>query len=114
LRVKFKAYEYESVILPIIFTRRLVCVFKKCPEDQEGEIRAASPKISDAELNALFKKLELDPVQCPFCKKIDWTLRKACEEMTFGLLDNPEVYNGLEVLLAKMLTGFRINRSLFR
>jgi len=80
LRGKFKAYEYQSVILPIIVIRRLECVLIKWREDKRAEVRAARPKINDKELEALVKKLELNPVQCPFSNKTDWTLRKVYEE----------------------------------
>jgi len=80
LRGKFKAYEYQGVILPIIVIRRLECVLLKWREDRKAEIRARKPKLSEKELNALVKKLEQNPQQCPFSNKTDWTLRKVYEE----------------------------------
>jgi type I restriction enzyme M protein len=64
LRGKFKAYEYQSVILPIIVIRRLECVLLKWREDRKAEIRAKKPKLSEKELHALVKKLEQNPQQC--------------------------------------------------
>src|ERR1700730_915375 len=52
LRGKFKAYEYQNVILPIIVIRRLECVLI--------EWRAA----------------KADPGHCPFSNKTAWTLGK--------------------------------------
>jgi len=52
LRGKFKAYEYQNVILPIIVIRRLECVLI--------EWRAA----------------KADPEQYPFSNKTTWTLGK--------------------------------------
>lgn len=49
-------------------------------EEKRAEIRAAKPKVTAAELTALVKKLELNPVQCSFSNKTDWTLRKVYEE----------------------------------
>jgi type I restriction-modification system DNA methylase subunit len=46
LRGKFKAYEYQNVILPIIVIRRLECVLLKWCEDKKAEIRAKQPKRS--------------------------------------------------------------------
>src|SRR5207253_410992 len=43
LRGKFKAYEYQNVILPIIVIRRLECVLLKWREDKKAEIRARKP-----------------------------------------------------------------------
>src|SRR2546425_11612473 len=80
LRGKFKAYEYQGVILPIIVIRRLECVLLKWREDRKAEIRARKPKLSERELNALVKKLEQNPQQCPFSNKTDWTIRKVYEE----------------------------------
>jgi type I restriction enzyme M protein len=80
LRGKFKAYEYQSVILPIIVIRRLECVLIKWREDKKAEIKAKRPKMFDAELNKLVKQLELNPKQSPFSNKTKWTLRKIYEE----------------------------------
>jgi type I restriction-modification system DNA methylase subunit len=40
LRGKFKAYEYQNVILPIIIIRRLECVLLKWREDKRAEVLA--------------------------------------------------------------------------
>src|SRR2546427_217556 len=69
LRGKFKAYEYQGVILPIIVIRRLECVLLKWREDKKTEIRARNPKITDAALDTLVKKLELNRQQSPFYNK---------------------------------------------
>ena len=44
LRGKFKAYEYQSVILPIIVIRRLECVLIEWREDKAAEVLAKRPK----------------------------------------------------------------------
>src|SRR5438105_7633546 len=80
LRGKFKAYEYQNVILPIIVIRRLECVLLKWRADKKAQIRVKKPKISDKELEALVKKLEQNQQQAPFSNKTDWTLRKVYEE----------------------------------
>src|SRR6266542_5702241 len=59
LRGKFKAYEYQNVILPIIVIRRLECVLLKWREEKKAEIRAKKPKLTEKEIDALVKKLEL-------------------------------------------------------
>ena len=38
LRGKFKAYEYQNVVLPIIVIRRLECVLLKWREEKKEEI----------------------------------------------------------------------------
>lgn len=80
LRGKFKAYEYQSVILPIIVIRRLECVLIDWREKKAAEVLKKRPKLSEKELARLVKDLELNPKQCPFSNKTDWTLRKVYEE----------------------------------
>lgn len=45
LRGKFKAYEYQNVVLPIIVIRRLECVLIKWREDKAAEVLAKRPKL---------------------------------------------------------------------
>jgi type I restriction enzyme M protein len=80
LRGKFKAYEYQSVILPIIVIRRLECVLLAWREAKSAEVLAKRPKLTDKELAKLVKELELNPQQSPFSNKTKWTLRKVYEE----------------------------------
>ncbi len=80
LRGKFKAYEYQGVILPIIVIRRLECVLLAWRETKRAEVLAKRPKLTEKELAKLVKELELNPKQSPFSNKTDWTLRKVYEE----------------------------------
>ncbi|MFZ4695583.1 MAG: type I restriction-modification system subunit M, partial [Verrucomicrobiia bacterium] len=80
LRGKFKAYEYQGVILPIIVIRRLECVLLAWREAKRAEVLAKRPKLTEKELAKLVKELELNPKQSPFSNKTDWTLRKVSEE----------------------------------
>ncbi len=80
LRGKFKAYEYQSVILPIIVIRRLECVLLAWREEKRSEILSKRPGIGEQELATLVKKLELNSDQAPFSNKTDWTLRKVYQE----------------------------------
>jgi type I restriction enzyme M protein len=77
LRGKFKAYEYQNVVLPIIVIRRLECVLIKWREDKAAEVLAKRPKLSEKELANLVKGLETSTA--PFSNKTDWTLRKVYE-----------------------------------
>src|ERR1035437_4945660 len=78
LRGKFKAYEFQNVILPIIVIRRLECVLIKWREDKSKEVLSKRPGLSDKELAKLVKGLELSTA--PFSNKTDWTLHKVYEE----------------------------------
>ena len=80
LRGKFKAYEYQNVILPIIVIRRLECVLIAWREAKRAEVRAKRPKLTEKQLDKLVKDLELNPQQSPFSNKTGWTLRKVYEE----------------------------------
>jgi len=81
LRGKFKAHEYQSVILPIITVRRLECVLIKWRKEKTEEIRAARPKLKDKQLQELVKKLELNPKQSPgFSNSTSFTLKKVNSE----------------------------------
>src|SRR5712671_3974589 len=88
LRGKFKAYEYQSVILPIIVIRRLECVLLAWREAKRAKVLAARPKITEKELVKLVKDLELNSKQSPFSNKTDWTLRKVYEEDHTLLAEN--------------------------
>ena len=61
LRGKFKAYEYQGVILPIIVIRRLECVLLAWREAKRAEVLAKRPKLTEKELAKLVKELELNP-----------------------------------------------------
>lgn len=79
LRGKFKAYEYQSVILPMIVLRRLECVLLAWREAKATELRKGRPGITPAELDKLVKGLERAPGQAPFYNKSPWTLARICE-----------------------------------
>jgi len=80
LRGKFKAYEYQSVILPMIVIRRFECVLINWRAKEAEKIKCKRPTIKDKELDSLVKNLELNPRNIPFSNKTSWTLRKICDE----------------------------------
>src|SRR5258705_320986 len=80
LRGKFKSYEYQNVILPIIVIRRLECVLIDWRDKKIADVRKNRPTLKEKELAKLVKELELNPKQCPFSNKTHWTLRKVYEE----------------------------------
>ena len=47
LRGKFKAYEYQSVILPIIVIRRLECVLLAWRDAKSAEVLAKRPQLTE-------------------------------------------------------------------
>src|SRR3974377_2130243 len=78
LRGKFKGYEYQNVILPIIVIRRLECVLIKWRADKAAEVQSRRPKLTPRELAKLVKGLEIS--SAPFSNKTNWTLRRVYEE----------------------------------
>jgi hypothetical protein len=78
LRGKFKAYEYQGVILPIIVIRRLECVLLAWRGEKRTEVLAKRSKINEKELAKLVKGMETGTA--PFSNKTDWTLRRVYEE----------------------------------
>ena len=78
LRGKFKAYEYQNVVLPIIVIRRLECDLIQWRKDKAAEVRARRPDITEKELASLVKGLEISTA--PFSNRTDWTLRRVYEE----------------------------------
>ena len=63
LRGKFKAYEYQSVILPIIVIRRLECVLLAWRDAKSAEVLAKRPQLTEDALAKLVKESTLaEPV----------------------------------------------------
>ena len=60
LRGKFKAYEYQNVVLPIIVIRRLECVLIKWREEKAAEVLAKRPKLTEKELAKLVKGEDIE------------------------------------------------------
>jgi type I restriction enzyme M protein len=113
LRGKFKAYEYQSVILPIIVIRRLECVLQKWRQEKKAEIRAKQPKRSDKEIDALVKKLEMNPVQAPFSNKTDWTLLTVYNEDHALLEENFRAYiNGFSKNVDDIIEHFNYRATI--
>lgn len=108
LRGKFKAHEYQVVVLPIITIRRLECVLIKWREKKAEEIRSKRKNIADEELDKLVKSLELNPKQSPgFSNSTTWTLRKIYEEDHTLLEKNFRAYlNGFSETVQDILESF--------
>ncbi len=113
LRGKFKAYEYQSVILPIIVIRRLECVLLAWREAKSTEVLAKRPKLTEKELAKLVKELELNPQQSPFSNKTKWTLRKVYEEDHTLLEENFRAYiNGFSKNVDDIIEHFNYRATI--
>ncbi len=78
LRGKFKAYEYQAVILPMIMIRRIECMLIQKRKEIEDELKKANPSITDAELKKKVKQREILTVS--YYNKTDWTLTKILKD----------------------------------
>ncbi len=113
LRGKFKSYEYQSVILPIIVIRRLECVLIAWREQKAAKVLSERPKLTEKELAKLVKELELNPKQCPFSNKTDWTLRKVYEEDHALLEENFRAYiNGFSQNVDDIIEHFNYRATI--
>ena len=111
LRGKFKAYEYQNVILPIIVIRRLECVLIKWREEKAAEVLAKRPKLTEKELAKLVKGLETSTA--PFSNKTDWTLRKVYEEDHTLLEENFRAYiNGFSKNVDDIIEHFNYRATI--
>ncbi|MEI8047352.1 MAG: N-6 DNA methylase [Bacteroidota bacterium] len=78
LRGKFKAYEYQAVILPMVMIRRIECMLLQKREELEAEIKKNNSSISDSDLKKKVKQREILTV--PFHNKSEWTLKSIQNE----------------------------------
>ena len=105
LRGKFKAYEYQGVILPIIVIRRLECVLLAWREKKRAEVLAKRPDTKEKDLAKLVKGLEISTA--PFSNKTDWTLHKVYAEDHAILADNFRAYiNGFSKNVDEIIEHF--------
>lgn len=113
LRGKFKSYEYQSVILPIIVIRRLECVLVDWREKKSAEVLKNRPRLTEKELARLVKDLELNPRQCPFSNTTDWTLRSVYEEDHALLEENFRAYiNGFSQNIDDIIEHFNYRATI--
>ncbi len=78
LRGKFKAYEYQNVILPMIVIRRLECWLMAWRARMRAEVLAKRPSLTGAKLDDMLKKLEL--ANAPFSNGTTFTLAGVVQE----------------------------------
>ena len=111
LRGKFKAYEYQNVVLPIIVIRRLECVLLKWREEKAAEVLARRPKLTAKELTKLVKGLETSTA--PFSNKTPWTLRRVYEEDPTLLEENFRSYiNGFSKNVDDIIEHFNYRATI--
>ena len=113
LRGKFKSYEYQSVILPIIVIRRLECVLMAWRESKRAEVLANRPDLMPEALAKLVKDLELNPNQSSFSNKTTWTLRSVYEDDQTLLAENFRAYiNGFSANVDQIIQHFNYRATI--
>jgi type I restriction enzyme M protein len=111
LRGKFKAYEYQNVVLPMIVIRRLECVLIRWREEKAAEVQAKRPNLNEKQLAKLVKGLETSTA--PFSNKTDWTLRKVYEEDHTLLEENFRAYiNGFSKNVDDIIEHFNYRATI--
>jgi type I restriction enzyme M protein len=111
LRGKFKSYEYQSVILPIIVIRRLECVLIDWREKKTADLLKKRPNLPEKELAKLVKGTELGTA--PFSNKTDLTLRKVYEEDHALLEENFRAYiNGFSKNVEEVIEHFNYRATI--
>ncbi|WP_321467947.1 class I SAM-dependent DNA methyltransferase [Halarcobacter sp.] len=81
LRGKFKAYEYQNVIMPMIVIRRLECVLLDGRKKIAEEKLQKNPDISKEDLEKFVKTKEMsNSSPLPFSNSSNWTLEKIDKE----------------------------------
>jgi type I restriction enzyme M protein len=111
LRGKFKPYEYQNVVLPIIVIRRLECVLIKWRKEKAVEVLAKRPKLTEKELAKLVKGLEMSTA--PFSNKTNWTLRRVYEEDHTLLDENFRAYiNGFSKNVDDIIEHFNYRATI--
>ena len=111
LRGKFKPYEYQNVILPIIVIRRLECVLVTWREAKRAEVLAKRPNTPEKQLAKLVKGLETGTA--PFSNKTAWTLRKVYEEDHALLEENFRAYiNGFSKNVDDIIEHFNYRATI--
>jgi len=107
LRGKFKGYEYQNVIMPMIVIRRFESVLINWRATESKKIKVKRPTLKEKELSVLVKKLELNPRNIPFSNKTSWTLRKICDEDPTLIEKNFRAYiNGFSENIQDIISHF--------
>ena len=108
LRGKFKAYEYQNVLMPMIVIRRLESVLIDARQVMADEHRAKKPNISEEDLAKFVKKKEgstQNPL--PFSNSSDWTLKKiSLEDPTLMERYFREYLNGFSENIQEIINKF--------
>lgn len=110
LRGKFKAYEYQAVILPMIMIRRIEMVLQLKRYQIAKEIRRTNPKITKAEWRKKIKARE--KLTIPYYNTTNWTLARILKEDSTQTETNFRDYlNGFSPIMQEIIDQFNYRET---
>jgi len=102
LRGKFKAYDYQNIVLPMITIRRIECVLETWRNQEQANIEKTFPNDSSEKIKERLKKREKS---FRFWNSSAWTLKRLSDEAPQLLDENFRDY--LKAFLPNIEPTFR-------
>lgn len=90
LRGKFKAYDYQNIVLPMITIRRIECVLEALRNQELATIEQQFPNDTPEQIQERLKKREKTSFR--FWNSSDWTLKRLSDEAPQLLEENFREY----------------------
>jgi type I restriction enzyme M protein len=90
LRGKFKAYDYQNIVLPMITIRRIECVLETWRNQERATIEQKFPGDTPEQIQERLKKREKSSFR--FWNSCDWTLKHLSDEAPQLLEENFREY----------------------
>lgn len=90
LRGKFKAYDYQNIVLPMITIRRIECVLEALRNQELATIEQQFPNDAPGQIQERLKKREKTSFR--FWNSSDWTLKRLSDEAPQLLEENFREY----------------------
>ncbi len=90
LRGKFKAYDYQNIVLPMITIRRIECVLETWRNQERASIEQKFPGDTPEQIQERLKKREKSSFR--FWNSSDWTLKRLSDEAPQLLEENFREY----------------------
>lgn len=110
LRGKFKAYDYQNIVLPMITIRRIECVLETWRNQERVNIELTFPNDSPEQIQERLKKREKS---FRFWNGSDWTLKRLSDEAPQLLEENFRDYlKGYSPNIESIIDHFNFRETL--
>jgi type I restriction enzyme M protein len=110
LRGKFKAYDYQNIVLPMITIRRIECVLETWRNQERVNIELTFPNDSPEQIQERLKKREKS---FRFWNSSDWTLKRLSDEAPQLLEENFRDYlKGYSPNIESIIDHFNFRETL--